>query len=93
MLCIEGTPRTNTVTGQVYESVGRFTCPQCGKVSDILEFAPPVEEWWSITCHGCKKTIERVARFAHKKRFIPLNDPDSLEESHAEDKCIALSTS
>jgi len=80
MLCIKGTPRTNTVAGLVYESVGHFTCPHCGKVSVILEFAPPVQEWLSITCHGCNRSVDRVGRYAHQKRFIPLNDPDALTE-------------
>lgn len=77
MLCINGTDRTNTVTGQVYEAVGRFICPHCGRVSDILEFAPPVTEFHRITCHGCKKTTKRVARFSNRHRFIPLNNPDA----------------
>lgn len=77
MLCIEGSDRTNTVAGQVYEAVGFFTCPHCGHVSDILEFAPPVTEFHSINCWHCKEVVYRKARYSHKKRFIPLNDLDA----------------
>jgi hypothetical protein len=31
MLCTEGTTRTNTATGSVYECIGRFICPHCGQ--------------------------------------------------------------
>ena len=84
MLCILGTPRTNTVTGQTYEAVGEFICPNCGDVSGILEFAPPVEEWWSITCHKCGSIVDKYGRYGNKKRFIPLNDTDLSEEDHEE---------
>lgn len=79
MLCIAGSARTNTYTGQVYECVGKFTCPSCGVESEILEFAEPVEEWHSITCRHCKVNTPKVARYANKKRFIPLNDPRHVE--------------
>ena len=87
MLCTLGTPRTNTVTGQVYESVGHFTCSHCGKVSEILEFAAPVEEWASITCHGCRRSVIKTGRYAHQNRFIPLNDPDAVELEEESEKC------
>ena len=77
MLCIKGTEHTNTVTGQVYEAIGQFICPHCGKVSDILEFAPPVTMFHSITCHGCKQPTFRRARFSNRHRFIPLNNPEA----------------
>ena len=86
MLCTLGTPRTNTVTGQIYECVGRFVCPCCGKISDILEFADPVEEWQSIRCRGCNGLTNKVGRYANKKRFIPLNDPDAPSEQMEEKK-------
>jgi hypothetical protein len=81
MLCILGTPKTNTVTGQVYECVGRFVCPCCGKKSDILEFDEPVEQWSSIRCRGCNSLIPKPGRYSNKKRFIPLNDPDAIIEA------------
>jgi hypothetical protein len=74
MLCINGTVGTGTETGRVYEAIGRFVCPQCGFVSDILEFAPPVVEFGSIDCWGCNRVIKHVARFGNQNRFIPLND-------------------
>ena len=80
MLCIKGTPRTNTVTGSVYECIGRFVCRHCGEPSEILEFAPPVEEWESITCKKCKRSLIKPARYANQKRFIPLNDPDAVDQ-------------
>ena len=85
MLCINGTKRTNTVTGQVYEAVGQFICPHCGKVSDILEFAPPVKEFHSISCRSCKKITNRVARFSNRYRFVPLNDPTVEDASLQQD--------
>lgn len=87
MLCIEGTPRTNTITGQVYECVGAFVCSNCGNPSEILEFADPVEEWDSIHCHICLAVHKRRARYANKKRFIPLNDPDALVFTESIEEC------
>ena len=81
MLCIKGTARTKTVTGKVYECVGRFICPVCGKVSEILEFAPPVKKWNSISCWGCNASIKKAARYANQKRFIQINDPDAPAET------------
>jgi hypothetical protein len=84
MLCIKGSHKTNTFTGQVYECVGQFTCPHCGQISEILEFAPPVEEWESIRCRKCNVSSDKIGRYGNKKRFIPLNDPDALAESMEE---------
>lgn len=87
MLCIEGTVHTNTVTGQVYECVGAFVCHNCGNPSEILEFADPVEQWDSITCHFCGAKHVKSARYANKKRFIPLNDPDAEILEDERDLC------
>lgn len=80
MLCIKGTPETNTQTGKVYECVGRFICQGCGKISEILEFAAPVEEFDSIQCYGCKQVIPRKARYSHQERFVPLTGVDEEDE-------------
>ena len=80
MLCIEGTERTNTVTGQVYSCVGRFVCPHCGSPSSILKFDSPVALWEEITCEACFGITNRPARYGHQDRFIPLNDPDAEME-------------
>ena len=85
MLCIKGTPETNTQTGKIYECVGRFICPNCGKVSVILEFSAPVEEFESISCRRCKQNILRKARYSHQERFVPLTGVDDLEETRASD--------
>jgi hypothetical protein len=80
MLCIEGTERTNTVTGQVYSCVRRFVCPHCGYPSPILEFDSPVALWYSNSCEACLGITRRPARYGHRDRFIPLNDPDAEME-------------
>jgi hypothetical protein len=90
MLCIKGTTETNTQTGKIYECVGRFICPNCGKVSEILEFAEPVMEFDAINCRGCKLTIPRKARYSHQERFVPLTGVDGLDESDKVDSPLVM---
>jgi hypothetical protein len=81
MLCIEGTVSTNTVTGQVYNCVGRFVCDHCAKVSTILEFSDRcMTAWESIECLACERPTFKLAQYGNQARFVPLIDPDRLEQ-------------
>ncbi len=81
MLCIEGTVRTNTVTGQVYTCVNRFVCDYCGNESTILEFSDErVAAWEAIDCLACGQQTDKLARYGNQARFVPLIDPDAAEE-------------
>ena len=81
MLCIEGTVKTNTVTGQVYNCVGRFVCGCCGKPSTILEFSDErMSACERIVCLGCGQRKVKLARYGNQARFVPLIDPDAVEE-------------
>ncbi len=81
MLCIEGTASTNTVTGQVYNCIGRFVCRHCGKESTILEFSDErMTAWASIDCLACGLPTDKLARYSNQARFVPLIDSYAVEE-------------
>ena len=86
MLCIKGTVRTNTETGRVYTCVGRFICPHCESVADILEFDAPVAKWFETTCLFCGEIVSREARYAHQSRFVPLTGslPNTIAKANTE---------
>ena len=84
MLCVEGTVRTNTEAGKVYECIGRFICPHCGHVSPILDFEEPVADWDSIRCKSCKRETIGLGRYGHQDRFVPLTGPDFHVEGKTE---------